>query len=85
MLHKVFLGINPLGMMQNKKGPANNARPDHSSRMNVSLAGCSSAEPVSVSVQHHKIQINKLYLQPVKNCSHVPKSSLANNKLNEQV
>lgn len=72
MRRKVFLGINPLGMMHNKKSPAINAGPDHSSRMNLSLAGCSSAEPVSVSVQHHKIQINKLYLQPVKNCSHLP-------------
>lgn len=72
MQHKVFLGIKPLGMIRNKKGPAINARPDHSSRMNSSLVGCSSAEPTSVSVQQHKIQINKLYLQPVKNCSHLP-------------
>jgi hypothetical protein len=39
-------------------------------RENLSLAGCSSAEPVSVSVQQCKIQISKLYLQPVEIPSH---------------
>jgi hypothetical protein len=33
-------------------------------------AGCSSAEPASVLVQQCKIQISKLYLQPVKIPSH---------------
>jgi hypothetical protein len=40
--------------------------------LNLTLAGCSSAEPTSVSVQHHKIQISILYLQPVKILSHLP-------------
>ena len=39
-------------------------------RENLSLAGCSSAEPASVSVQQYKIQISKLYLQPVEIPSH---------------
>ena len=40
------------------------------SRMNLSLAGCSPAEPAYFSVQS-KIQKEKLYLQPVKFPSHL--------------
>jgi hypothetical protein len=40
--------------------------------LNVTLAGCSSAEPASVSVQLCKIQNSHLYLQPVKILSHLP-------------
>ena len=39
-------------------------------RVNLSLAGCSSAEPASVSVRC-KPQSKKLYLQLVKKSSHV--------------
>ena len=39
-------------------------------RVNLSLAGCSSAEPASVLVRY-KIQFRKLYLQLVKKASHV--------------
>jgi len=71
MQHKVFLGIKTLGMTQ-EKSPAQKAGLDHSSRLNLTLAGCSSAEPASVSVQQCKIQISNLYLQPVKILSHLP-------------
>lgn len=71
MQRKVFLGIQTLGMIQ-KKSPAQKAGLDHSSRLNLTLAGCSSAEPDSVSVQQCKIQIINLYLQPVKIISHLP-------------
>lgn len=46
----------------------------YSRRFNLSLAGCSSAEPVSVSIEHRKIQNYELYLQPVEKVSHVPHS-----------
>ena len=71
MQRKVFLGIQPLGMIQ-EKSPAYQAGLDHSSRLNLTLAGCSSAEPTSVSVQQCKIQFTNLYLQPVKILSHLP-------------
>jgi len=71
MQRKVFLRHKTLGMIQ-KKSPALQAGLDHSSRLNVTLAGCSSAEPASVSVQLCKIQISNLYLQPVKILSHLP-------------
>lgn len=71
MQRKVFLRHKTLGMIQ-KKSPAQKAGLDHSSRLNLSLAGCSAAEPVSVSVQQCKIQFSNLYLQPVKISSHLP-------------
>jgi hypothetical protein len=71
MKRKVFLRHKTLGMVQ-KKSPALPAGLDHSSRLNVTLAGCSSAEPASVSVQLCKIQNSNLYLQPVKILSHLP-------------
>jgi hypothetical protein len=71
MQRKVFLRHKTLGMIQ-KKSPALQAGLDHSSRLNVTLAGCSSAEPASVSVQLCKIQNSHLYLQPVKILSHLP-------------
>ena len=40
--------------------------------MNLSLAGCSSAEPDSVSVGGCKFQTKKLYLQTVKKVDHLP-------------
>ena len=71
MQRKVFLRHKALGMIQ-KKSPALQAGLDHSSRLNVTLAGCSPAEPASVSVQLCKIQNSNLYLQPVKILSHLP-------------
>jgi len=40
-------------------------------RFNISLASCSAAELVSVSVEQCKIQIFELYLQTVKKVYHV--------------
>jgi len=80
MQRKVFLGIQTLGMIQ-KKSPAQKAGLDHSSRLNLTLAGCSAAEPDSVSVQQCKIQIINLYLQPVKIISHLPKGQGLHTKL----
>ncbi len=45
---------------------------NHFGRMNLSLIGCFPAEPISVSIQHFKIQSLKLYLQPVKFSSQLP-------------
>lgn len=43
----------------------------HFGRMNLSLVGCSSAEPTSVLVQRIKSQNQTLYLQLVEKSSHV--------------
>ncbi len=69
MLRRFCSGISPL---KYKKRIQINASALQSTfrRANLSLTGCSSAEPASVSV-HNKIHINKLYLQPVEKCSHV--------------
>jgi len=72
MQRKVFLRHKTLGMIQEKVLTLPSGL-DHSSRLDLTLAGCSSAEPASVSVQQCKIQISNLYLQPVKNPSHLPK------------
>lgn len=88
MRHKVFLGIQTLGMIQEtcltgrQESPAQKARLDHSSRLNLTLTGCSSAEPASVSVQQYKIQISNLYLQPVKIPSHLPVEAVKNFNIN---
>lgn len=71
MQRKVFLGIQTPGMSKEKVLTIPPAL-DHSSRLNLPLTGCSSAEPASVSVQHRKIQLNNLYLQSVKILSHLP-------------
>lgn len=55
-----------------KKALKNQGFCNHFGRLNLSLAGCSPAEPTSVSIQHNKIQLEKLYLQPVKFPSHLP-------------
>ncbi len=69
MLHRFCSGMNPL---KYKKRLHKNATALNSTfrRVNLSLAGCSSAAPASVSV-HHKIQSIKLYLQLVEKSSHV--------------
>jgi len=71
MQHKGFLRHTPSGMLLKKKGDEQlTALQTTFRRENLSLAGCSSAEPASVSVQQYKIQISKLYLQPVEIPSH---------------
>jgi hypothetical protein len=63
--------------MGNKKETSHMVRlQDHFGRMNLSLIGCFPAEPIFVSIQQSKIQLQKLYLQPVKFCSQVPMSAL---------
>ena len=63
MLRRFSSGMNPLKYQQ-KTGIENHTRQATFRRENLSLAGCSSAEPASVSVQQDKIQNEKLYLQP---------------------
>jgi hypothetical protein len=72
MQHKGFFRHTPSGMVLKKKGDEQITALQQTTfrRENLSLAGCSSAEPVSVSVQQCKIQISKLYLQPVEIPSH---------------
>jgi hypothetical protein len=72
MQHKGFFRHTPSGMVLKKKGDEQITALQQTTfrRENLSLAGCSSAEPVSVSVQQYKIQISKLYLQPVEIPSH---------------
>src|SRR5690606_11736808 len=66
-----FFRHTPSGMVLKKKGDEQlTAFQTTFRRENLSLAGCSSAEPASVSVQQYKIQISKLYLQPVEIPSH---------------
>src|SRR5690606_35945580 len=77
MQHKGFLRHTPSGMLLKKKGDEQlTALQTTFRRENLSLAGCSSAEPASVSVQQYKIQISKLYLQPVEIPSHFHLSQL---------
>src|SRR5690606_35302543 len=65
----------PSGMVLKKKGDEQITALQQTTfrRENLSLAGYSSAEPVSVSVQQCKIQISKLYYQPVEIPSHFHK------------
>lgn len=62
---------------ENKKRETFETPLHYSRRFNLSLAGCSSAEPVSVSVKQRKIQNYELYLQPVEKVSHVPHQILS--------
>src|SRR5256885_8535430 len=69
MLRRFSSGMNP---PECKKRLHENATALTSTfrRVNLSLAGCSSAEPASVSVQN-KIQSVKLYLQLVEKARHL--------------
>jgi len=78
MQRKVFLGIGPQ-KYQKKAGRKSTRYISTLRRENLSLTGCSSAEPVSVSVQPCKSHLILLYLQLVKKDSHLP--SLAYNVL----
>lgn len=68
---KVFFRHNPPKVMTKQKPCVVQSSCHHFGRKNLSLAGCSSAEPASVSVQHFKFQNQTLYLQTVKKSSHV--------------
>ena len=71
MQHRFSSGMNPQEYLT-KTGTASSSRFNPTfHRVNLSLTGCSSAEPASISVQH-KILNNELYLQPAKFSSHFP-------------
>src|SRR5690606_15877162 len=84
MQHKGFSRHTPSRMVLKKKGDEQlTALQTTFRRENLSLAGCSSAEPASVSVQQYKIQISKLYLQPVEIPSHFQYPPAAINALKD--
>ena len=68
MLHRFSSGMSSLECKKRLLNTTAFASTFH--RVNLSLAGCSSAEPASVSVRC-KPQSKKLYLQLVKKASHV--------------
>src|SRR5690606_37108425 len=71
MQHKGFLRHTPSGMLLKKKGDEQlTSLQTTFRRENLSLAGCSSAEPASFSVQQYNIRISTLYLQSVEIPSH---------------
>ena len=73
MLHKVFSRHRLLKYNSEKSTAKSDALENYISSANLSLAGCSSAEPDSVSVGGCKFQTKKLYLQTVKKVDHLPK------------
>ena len=72
-LHKVFLRHKLLKYNSEKSTAISSAPENYISSDNLSLSGCSSAEPDSVSVGKCKFQLKKLYLQTVKKVDHLPK------------
>jgi hypothetical protein len=72
----IFLGIPLLKMVIKRKPCEKQGFQNHFDRLNLSLIGCFPAEPISVSIQHFKIQYLKLYLQPVKFPSQLPAQAL---------
>lgn len=73
--HKVFLRHELLKYNSEKSTAKSSALENYISSANLSLSGCSSAEPNSVSVGRCKFQLKKLYLQTVKKVDHLPKLS----------
>ena len=74
-LHKVFLRHKLLKYNSEKSTAISSAPENYISSDNLSLSGCSSAEPDSVSVGKCKFQLKKLYLQTVKKVDHLPHNS----------
>ena len=70
--HKVFLRHELLKYNSEKSTAKSSALENYISSANLSLSGCSSAEPDSVSVGACKFQMKKLYLQTVKKVDHLP-------------
>ena len=56
-----------------QKGRQSNLPPYYFRRNNLSLVGCSPAEPTSVLIEQGKIQSKLLYLQSVKKSDHLQK------------
>lgn len=73
--HKVFLRHELLKYNSEKSTAKSSALENYISSANLSLSGCSSAEPNSVSVGRCKFQLKKLYLQTVKKVDHLPHKS----------
>lgn len=71
--HKVFLRHELLKYNSEKSTAKSSALENYISSANLSLSGCSSAEPNSVSVGRCKFQLKKLYLQTVKKVDHLPR------------
>ena len=72
--HKVFLRHELLKYNSEKSTAKSSALENYISSANLSLSGCSSAEPNSVSVGRCKFQLKKLYLQTVKKVDHLPRT-----------
>ena len=72
--HKVFLRHELLKYNSEKSTAKSSALENYISSANLSLSGCSSAEPNSVSVGRCKFQLKKLYLQTVKKVDHLPRN-----------
>ena len=73
--HKVFLRHELLKYNSEKSTAKSSALENYISSANLSLSGCSSAEPNSVSVGRCKFQLKKLYLQTVKKVDHLPRKN----------
>lgn len=71
-LHKGFLRHELLKYISEKSTAKSSALENYISSANLSLSGCSPAEPDSVSVGRCKFQLKKLYLQTVKKVDHLP-------------
>jgi hypothetical protein len=54
-----------------QKGRQSNLPPSYFRRNNLSLVGCSTAEPTSFLIEQGKIQRKLLYLQSVKKSDHL--------------
>ena len=76
--HKVFLRHELLKYNSEKSTAKSSALENYISSANLSLSGCSSAEPNSVSVGRCKFQLKKLYLQTVKKVDHLPNHLTSN-------
>lgn len=83
--HKVFLRHELLKYNSEKSTAKSSALENYISSANLSLSGCSSAEPNSVSVGRCKFQLKKLYLQTVKKVDHLPKQTRTDGKFNVQL
>ena len=71
-LRKVFVRHKLLKYNSEKSTAKCSAPENYISSAHLSLSGCSSAEPDSVSVGKCKFQLKKLYLQTVKKVDHLP-------------
>lgn len=71
-LRKVFLRHGLLKYYSEKSTAKSSAPENYISSASLSLSGCTSAEPDSVSVGKCKFHMKKLYLQTVEKVDHIP-------------